>query len=87
MIGDLPGVGVETRTDHVGGRFGRLGPFLVEGGQAGFGLGQDLPVDQAFQLGSDAFDVFGTDAEAERLADVLRPQVGAGGLNTARICW
>jgi hypothetical protein len=36
------------------------------------GLGQDLPVDQAFQLGADAFGVLGFGADAQREAYIFR---------------
>jgi hypothetical protein len=60
----------------------------VQGAEAWRVLGQDLSVDQAFQLGADAFGVFGLGADAQRLADVLRAQgIAVTGVNTARICW
>jgi hypothetical protein len=40
------------------------------------GLGQDLPVDQAFQLGADAFGVLGFGADTEGETDVFRAQGG-----------
>jgi hypothetical protein len=40
------------------GRSGRLGPFLDQAEDSGLFLRHDLPVDQAFQLRSGAFDVF-----------------------------
>lgn len=37
--------------------------------EPGFGFGQDLPLDQAFEPGSDAFGVFRGDAGAQGPAD------------------
>ena len=55
-----PAVVVRRSSAGLRGRSGSLCPFLGEGEQAGLGLGQDLAVDQAFQLGADAFGVLGS---------------------------
>jgi hypothetical protein len=47
------------------------GPVPGEGEQAGFGLGEDAPDDEASEFGAYAFGVLGGGAGAERVADVL----------------
>ena len=54
------------------GRWWRVRQLLLAGEDAGIGLGEDPEFDQAFQLGTGAFDVLRQQFVAEGFADLLR---------------